>query len=515
MYRRNMDIFLSLLFFGFFLLPLKVFGDYPWRNKDVYEKSELKSDSGKDQFDLSWRSGGRKDKLTLDLQSFYVFKKEKFAVFPGMALVYNRPAVHIDLGYQYDLFEKEHYYRVSELELNFPFPAKEFLLSIGFKNHVWSRADRYWNHGLWQSRYLIDPLRPKQMGLPGIYLKYKGESSLLFYVSPLAVPDFNVRPRLVKGRPFSKNPFFIGSFMAEKSKFNWSLDKLKSFGLLDLLKPSGGIQIKHKLPYSTLSLSYAYKTANQLHYSVLATAANPSGDSGRSDGKLNLSELPDLPSLETASTEEPTKKPDLKLFHIKDLMYSLNYHHLTTLEAEMFPASDLSIIGSITYENPEDIPSKGSSWISENKESHLTASILLQVEETVSSQSEAFFTLAYSNVFEIDRRTANSNAWIEPYEAYFTGGTDWKNALAMSLEYRTRAFFQENQFNIRLNYALDNKLYLLSLENRLFISPAFRIYLAGDLFFLPSRSNTVFPSSSYIIRYKNLSRVIAGAEYVF
>ena len=498
------------------LFSSKALGDYPWANKDIYGENKLKSDHRKGGLGFSLKEENKENKLALDIQSFYVFKKEQWAFFPGVDFVYKRPAIHIDLGYQYGFFAEDHYYRVSELELNFPLPVKDFFLSIGFKNHVWSLTDRYWSYGLWQPRYLTDPLRPKQMGLPGVYLNYEGKSSLLFYVSPLAFPNLTDRPRLVEGKPFSKNPFFIGPFMAEKSKINWALDSIKPFSLLDVLKLSGGIQIRHKLPHSRLSLSYAYKTSNQLHYSVLAVAANPSEKSSLSDEKLNLSELPDLPSpREASSKEEQAEKSSLKLFHIKDMMYSLNYHHLTTLEAEMFPSPYVSLIGSVTYENPEELPSRGSSWISEDRESHLTASVLLQMEETINSQSDAFFTLAYSNVFEIDRRTANSNAWIETYESYFTGGTDWKNALAVSLEYRTRAFFKENHFNVRLNYALDNKLYLLSFENRLFISPAFRVYLAGDLFLLPFRDKAVFPSSSYIIRYKDLSRVIAGAEYVF
>ena len=448
--------------------------------------------------------------LKLDLQSFYVFEKTQLNVSPGASFFFSRPAVEIDLGYQYNFPEKAHYYRLSSLELKFPLFEKKLLLSLGFKNHLWSHADRYWNYGLWQPRYMVDPLRPKQMGLPGLYLNYKGTSSLLFYVSALAFPNLIVRPRFVKGKPFSENPFFIAPFLAKESKFHWDLQQTKTFRMMDILKPAAGFQIKHELPFSRLSLSYAYKPSHELHYSVLMVAANKSDGKEGASERLNLSELPDLPRLDQKTQAE---KP--KLFSIKDFDYSLTYHHLATLEAEMMPLPYFSVIGSLIYENPENLPLKGTAWVSKNRESHLTTAVLLQMEDSIDSQTEAAFTVAYSHVFEIDSRTANSNVWLEPYESYFTGGTDWRHALAASLSAKTKALFKGYDFNIRLNYALDNKLYLINFENKAFISPDFRFYISGDLFFRLSEKTILSSSFSDIIRFQELSRIIVGVEYVF
>ena len=447
--------------------------------------------------------------ITLDLETFYVFEKKHLNVAPGASLFFSRKSVEIDLGYQYSFPEKTHYYRLSSLELKFPF-LKKFLLSFGFKNHLWSKADRYWNYGLWQPRYMVDPLRPKQMGLPGLYLNYEGTSSLLFYVSALAFPNLIVRPRFIKGKPLSENPFFIAPFLTKESKFHWDLEQVKAFRITDILKPGAGFQIRHKLPFSQLSLSYAYKPSHDLHYSILMVAANKSNGKGEASERLDLSELPALPRLDQKSQ---TEKP--KLFSIKDFDYSLTYHHLATLEAEMMPLPHISVTGSLIYESPESQPLKGTAWISENRESHLTTAVLLQMKEAIGSQTEAVFTLAYSHVFEIESKTANSNVWLEPYESFFTGGTDWKNALAAALSTKTQALFKGYDFNIRLNYALDNKLYLINFENKAFISPDFRIYLSGDLFFRLAEKNIFSSSSSDIIRFQELSRILVGAEYVF
>ena len=443
--------------------------------------------------------------LKLDLKTFYIFKTKQFAFYPEAAVFYQHPAINIDVGYQYSVLEKEHYYRISSLEMNFPLPIKKLLFSIGFKNHLWSQADQYWNYGFWQPRYLIDPLRPKQIGLPGFYLSYTGDSSLLLYASPFILPDIESRIRLVDGRPVSKSPFFVTPFQLQKetSKFSWEIESLKSFSLLDVLKPTFAFQINHKMRFSGLSFSYAYKPVNRPHYSVLIP-------------KTNLSSLPSVPDVFSLDEEEleeslPKKPP---IYRIKKLGYTFLHHHLATLEAEMFPSPYLSLIGSVTYENPESFNPPNSLWVSQSRESHLTAAFLFQVRDNIGKKESVLFTLGYSDVFEIDSRTPNTNVWLKGYQYYFSGGKDWKNSLATSLEYRSKAILNGYDFNIRLNYALDNELYLLSFKNSVFFSSSLRVYLAGDLFLKFAERASAF-SSSYIARYRNMSRIIAGAAYVF
>ena len=511
-----------ILFFGiFFIASLKV-SAYSEKQQQKNESNSffdskvesswfLKDNSSSSALNPEITSGypweGKKRKgIKLDLKTFYIFKTKQSVFYPSAAVFYQHPAISIDLGYQYSVFEKHHYYRISSLEVNFPLPVENFLLSIGFKNHLWSQADQYWNSGFWKPRYLVDPLRPKQMGLPGFYLSYKGDSSLIFYVSPFSLPDIDAKIRLVEGRPVSKSPFFITPFQIQKetSKFSWEIKDLKPFGLLDVLKPAFAFQINHKTRFSGLSLSYAYKPVNRPHYSVLIP-------------KTNLSSLPSVPDIFSLDEDElkeslPKKPP---IYHIKNLNYTFPHHHLATLEAEMLPSPYLSLIGSLTYENPESIDPPGPLWVSQDRESHLTAAFLLRVKDSINKQEAVFFNLAYSDVFEIESRAPNTNVWLKEYQYYFAGGKDWRNSLATSLEYSTKAFLKGYDFNIRLNYALDNKLYLLSFENSAYFSSSLRVYISGDLFLKFAEKRASSFSSSYITRYRNMSRIIAGAEYVF
>lgn len=517
----NKNSFIRLLFFWMiFFVSIKTSADFldqpekkesavffnsktvqPWDSVDSSSTSILKSAIASD---YPWREKKKKG-IKLDLKTFHVFKTKQFAFYPGAAVFYRHPSINIDLGYQYSSLEKHHYYRISSLAVNFPLPMEKFLLSVGFKNHLWSQADRYWNYGFWQPRYLIDPLRPKQIGLPGLYLSYKGDSSLIFYASPFILPDIDARIRLTEGRPVSKSPFFDTPFQIKKetSKFSWEIEDLKSFSLLDVLKPAFAFQINHKTRFSGLSFSYAYKPVNRPQYSVLIP-------------KTKLSSLPSVPDIFSLDEEElekslPKKPP---IYHIKNLEYTFLHHHLATLEAEMLPSPYLSLTGSLTYENPESLDLSDPLWVSQGRESHLTAAFLFRIKDSINKQEAVFFTLAYSDVFEIKSRTPNTNVWLKEYQYYFSGGKDWKNSLATSLEYSTKAILKGYDFNIRLNYALDNKLYLLSFENSASFSSSFRIYLSGDLFLKFAEQAASF-SSSYITRYRNMSRIIAGAEYVF
>ena len=142
-YLLNMKMKLSLLFLIFFWLNTAQ--AYPWmffRENKPY-------------------------KIVLDLHGSYFLKGEK-SFFSGFQANYHNSKIDLNLGYNYSFLEQQHYYQISELSVIFPFIFEEWKMSLGFRDVLWSSADRYWNYGLWQSRYLLDPLRPKQMGRPGI-----------------------------------------------------------------------------------------------------------------------------------------------------------------------------------------------------------------------------------------------------------------------------------------------------------------------------------------------------------
>ena len=146
-----------------------------------------------------------------DIHASY-FIKGQATVFSGIKLDYHNPKVDINLGYSYSFLETRQYFRVRELAVIFPFIFEKWKVSLGFKDVLWSEADRYWNYGLWQPRYLLDAFRPVQMGLPGLYLNHKGDTSFLFLLSYFYLPDIIIYPKLKKDRITSENPFFCRIF---------------------------------------------------------------------------------------------------------------------------------------------------------------------------------------------------------------------------------------------------------------------------------------------------------------
>ena len=172
--------------------------------------------------------------LLLDSHVSYFFKKPT-TFFSGFQLNYHNSMSHLNAGYSYSFLENSHYFRVSELSVVFPFFWENWKMKLGFKDIVWSEADRYWNYGLWQARYLLDPLRPIQMGTPGVHFNYKTDkTSFLLSLSYFYVPDIIIYPKLTDNRISSKNPFFVDDI-------KWNVEKMDSlFQLENFLKPGLG-----------------------------------------------------------------------------------------------------------------------------------------------------------------------------------------------------------------------------------------------------------------------------------
>ena len=285
-------------------------------------------------------------------------------------LFYRRSLVDVDIGWEYDLLDRKHYVRPSALHLRFPLPfsdPQKGALLVGVKDHVWSASERYWDYGLFQPRFRLDPLRPKQMGLPGVYGTYKGFSDFLVFFSMFSLPDLGIRPDIVNGSPISKNPFFKLPFRTEY--LQWDLKKLQPFHLSrKMIQPSIAWQMRYKLSLVHFLLSYAYKTSPKPLYAALAAplVKDMVKDPALPDSDKEDAPPSSLPEKEDAASSSPPqidlsdtalesdKKKSLftgaltgeqraaPSFRITDLDYNLGRHHLTALEARVFPLSPLS-----------------------------------------------------------------------------------------------------------------------------------------------------------------------------
>ena len=408
------------------------------------------------------------------------FLKNKLSGFVGSELAYHNPKIDIDLGYNYAFLEKNHYFRLSELSVIFPFLFENWKMSLGIKDILWSEADRYWNYGLWQARYLLDPLRPKQMGRPGLYFDYEiNATSFLVSLSYFHIPDVIILPKLKNSKIISDNPFFINSFGNE---FNWNVKELDPFKINRFFKPSLAFRLKHSIEKTSINLSYAYKPVNQFKKAVSIKGAN----------------------LSESKSEALT---------VTDFKYSIVSHHLASLEFETKLTKNVSLFASAFWEQPEQTKSE-KSWISDNFSSQVTYSLIAYFQEQWEEELKTLFTIGWTKTVDSSLSDTATNPILSEYKEIFNRAFDWKSAISASIEHENKQIYKGLLFRFRTNYSLDNQIYQFIFENYLYFTPQIRLYLSGDFFYRFSK--TLIPNNSSAIKqYKGLSRLLLGAQYVF
>ena len=426
---------------------------------------------------MFFREKNSSDTLTLD--SHFSYFGKKMTVFSGIDLNYHNEMADLNIGYTYSYLEKNHYPRFSEASLNFPFLWENWTFSLGFKNLIWSEADRYWNYGLWQPRYLLDPFRPEQMGLPGIYLSYETEnSSVVLLMSYFYLPDVIIYPEIINQEISSRNPFFTDRTGAKIEELS------ETFQLKKFIKPNVAVQFKNSIEALEVNFSYAYKGMNQLKKAFLVQGA-------------------DLSSL----TQEDTQPQN---FSFKKLDYFSSSHHLASLEAELDLDKTISLFTSFLYEHPEEYKLSRDWWTADFP-AHYTISVLAYFREQWTQNT--LFTLGWTRTKEIDPPSPN-HALTDDFRELLTRNLDWKSALSASVEHENKNLYEGVLLRLRANYALDNQFYHLILESYFYFNPYFRFYLSGD-YLMRSSDRPLSLYSSSIKRYAGLIRILIGGQYVF
>ena len=423
--------------------------------------------------------------IQLDSHVSYFFNG-KATIFSGAELAYHNPTIDINLGYNYSFLEKNHYFQISELSVVFPLFSKDWTMSLGVRDFLWSEADRYWNYGLWQARYLLDPLRPKQMGMPGLYFDYKTDkTSFLLSLSYFYIPDVIILPKLKNKALVSKNPFFINNL---DSQFRWEVKELAPFELNRFFKPSLALNFKHFIEKSSISFSYAYKPVNQFQKAISLKSNN------LSEKSINLSKSGGKP-----------------LQVISDFKYFIVSHHLMNLESETALTENVSLFASVFWEKPEQADQE-EKWLTDNFDSHLTYSVIAYFQEKWDEDQKTLFTLGWTKTVDSSPEP-QSNPILSEYKELFNRSFDWKSAISASIEHESKTP-QNFLFRFRTLYALDNQFYQLILEHYFYFTPQIRLYLSGDMFYRPS-NRAVSGDSSAVKQYKGLSRLLLGGQYVF
>ena len=520
--------------------------------------------------------GQGQEKGILELEGrFSQFKSKDSLAFVSADFDYSNPTLDIDAGLSWSFYENKLYIRPSSLAVIFPDFLQGLSMSLGLKDTVWSKADRYWNYGLFQPRYMLDHFRPAQMGLPGVYFDYKQEnSSLKLLLSWFNFFDFQYRHDISEGRIDSKNPFFnIDKFVSNVSLENISEDKLR-YRIQSFLKPALVFQLQHALGHSRIAFSYAYKPINRIQYQSQLGEVNVGdlssmplkGDSSAGLHNISqaseletfdLSALSDMPSEEGApapsnpseqarppqapakrantaqappaeaqappaptagataqsgSSQGPMPETEIDMKpKIKDVKYYLLSHHLIGLEGEIALSKGFSLLGGFFYELPEKKPKETGWQIVNPLDPNLNLSLIAFLEEELNNRSKTLFTLGWTKTIKNRSREIGKNEALSGGNLLF-----FQSALSASVEYQDQNVLEGFLARFRANHALDNSFSLLSLEKELSLSQNLRVIAGGDLIFRLLNKNKGFKAdSSHVKAYKSLSRLLVGGKYVF
>ncbi len=443
---------------------------------------------------LSETSGSKqksKSAAELDVHGSYFFKKKKQSLFFGAALSHKSRIAAADLGYQYSFLEKNHYFRFSDLSLAFPVFSDQAKMTLGFSSRTWSELDEYWDLGLWLPRYRVDVFRPQTAGIPGLYFDFPGDVDFSAMLSYFFLPDIIIYPQIFKGSVGSKNPFFAASSKAFPKKVSWKIGQRPKLKLSALFRPAAAFQMRHQAGKSGLSLAYAFKPANQLQYAIRQQQRESCAGC-----VINLS----------------AKGAEGQML-ITAVDYSVISHHLFNLEGKLALNEDVSLTGSLFYENPGKAPARPG-WLTENFESHLTAGFFARMRGNFPQGEKTMLSFGYVKVFEEKRRELSSNAILEEMEPFFGRSFNWAHALSSGLQYRSSGILEGLQLKLRLNYSLDNKMLAGLFESHFHLTRPLRLYLSGDILLQLAGAGPKSGASS-ISRYKDLSRLLAGVKYVF
>ena len=161
-------------------------------------------------------------------------------------------------------------------------------ISVGRKQEFWSEADRNWQLGLWQPKFNIDPLRPVDQGLTGLFLQAdNGEWQFLSYASPIFIPTQNPdisekNGNLVSSSRWTQSPSGSGEVLNKDTRFVYSLSVPEVSKLIN--NPGAGMRLRYGgvEPGFWSSVNFARKPINSLFikydYNLLIQSAGSQAD---------------------------------------------------------------------------------------------------------------------------------------------------------------------------------------------------------------------------------------------
>ncbi len=232
-----------------------------------------------------------------------------------------------DLLNTYQDVEQVNYFKPAEIYYKFQ-PTENSRLFLGRKLMPWSRSDRLWKRGLFESRFMDEPLDGRPAGLTGLFLTSPrpGEKGWLLFASPLFIPELGPRVSVQEGKLTSSNPWFrppSERIRLDGNDINmrYSIERPSTEDII--LQTSLGMSYRWSSDESPWGVraGYVWKPMNQFLMSVPFV--------------LGLTDVAD--DIEVEARIQP----------------SVQYHHLTSIMLERKIAPLWSLWADWSYERPE------------------------------------------------------------------------------------------------------------------------------------------------------------------
>ncbi len=167
--------------------------------------------------------------------------------------------------------EEFHYFNIPELSYEIVSGESEFW--IGRHKYTWSKADEFWQSGVWQPRFMWDYLNPEQNGLTGVFYSTRldASSKIHLFVSGLFLPDIAPQFREIDGKIVAKNPWIrnpppLANLFSEDTPIVVHVDRPDNREII--FRPSLALQyLKTWSGTMSSQVAYAYKPVNNLRMS--------------------------------------------------------------------------------------------------------------------------------------------------------------------------------------------------------------------------------------------------------
>ncbi|MGK5083966.1 hypothetical protein WDW37_11755 [Bdellovibrionota bacterium FG-1] len=122
-------------------------------------------------------------------------------------------------------------------------------ITVGRRSYDFSTMENEWGLGLWNARFLWNPLKPERIGLTGLFYSYQTPRwRVLAFGTPLSPPERSYPIREIRGRLDSSSPDWIPPYdslvmMNRQVPINYTIVYPPMSELL--IRPGGAIQIRY------------------------------------------------------------------------------------------------------------------------------------------------------------------------------------------------------------------------------------------------------------------------------